>query len=404
MSVIVIISLCVLLLIAYIFDITSKYTKLPSVILLMALGLVLGVVVPGSGLNLPDLNPVLPILGSVGLILIVLEGALELEVSKSKNGLILKSLLMALIPMLIFAFALAWFFSVLTLEPFTKCLVNAMPLAVISSAIAIPSVRGLDSKNREFVVYESSFSDILGVMFFNFFVVNKTVNFSAVLNFSWEFLLMILLTFISTILLTILLNRIKHHVKFVPIILLVILIYEVSKIVHLPGLIFVLIFGLFLGNINQLSHIKWLTSINFDKLKKEIHKFQELVVEFAFLIRTSFFILFGFLLKPSELFNGDTILLSLQIFFAILLIRAVILLMLKMPVFPLIFIAPRGLITILLFLSIPAIQFMPIVNNSVIIQVVMLSAFWMMFGLMGYKKPNKEIHLHSEANVETPEL
>ncbi len=404
MSVIVIISLCVLLLIAYIFDITSKYTKLPSVILLMALGLVLGVVVPGTGLNLPDLNPILPILGSVGLILIVLEGALELEVSKSKNGLILKSLLMALIPMLIFAFALAWFFSILTLEPYTKCLVNAMPLAVISSAIAIPSVRGLDSKNREFVVYESSFSDILGVMFFNFFVVNKTVNFSAVLNFSWEFLLMILLTFISTILLTILLNRIKHHVKFVPIILLVILIYEVSKIVHLPGLIFVLIFGLFLGNINQLSHIKWLTSINFDKLKKEIHKFQELVVEFAFLIRTSFFILFGFLLKPSELFNGDTILLSMQIFFAILLIRAVILLMLRMPVFPLIFIAPRGLITILLFLSIPAIQFMPIVNNSVIIQVIMLSAFWMMFGLMGYKKPNQETQLHSEANVETPEL
>lgn len=404
MSVIVIISLCVLLLIAYVIDISSKYTKLPSVILLMALGLILGAIVPGLGVQIPDLNPILPILGSVGLILIVLEGALELEVSKSKNGLIVKSLLMALIPMLVFAFALGWFFNLLTGEPFIKCIVNAMPLAVISSAIAIPSVKGLDAKNKEFVVYESSFSDILGVMFFNFFVVNKYVDISSVLTFSWELILMFILAFVSTILLTILLNQIKHHVKFVPIILLVILIYEVSKIVHLPGLIFVLIFGLFLGNIDQIAHFKWLQKINFDRLKKEIHKFQELVVEFAFLIRTSFFILFGFLLKPSELFNPNTIVLSLQVFFAILLFRALVLLLLKLPVFPLIFIAPRGLITILLFLSVPAIQFMPIVNNSVIIQVIMLSAFWMMFGLMGYKKPKQEPYVHAHVNEETPEL
>lgn len=404
MSVIVIISLCVLLLIAYVIDISSKYTKLPSVILLMALGLILGAIVPGLGVQIPDLNPILPILGSVGLILIVLEGALELEVSKSKNGLIVKSLLMALIPMLVFAFALGWFFNLLTGEPFIKCIVNAMPLAVISSAIAIPSVKGLDAKNKEFVVYESSFSDILGVMFFNFFVVNKYVDMSSVLTFSWELILMFILAFVSTILLTILLNQIKHHVKFVPIILLVILIYEVSKIVHLPGLIFVLIFGLFLGNIDQIAHFKWLQKINFDRLKKEIHKFQELVVEFAFLIRTSFFILFGFLLKPSELFNPNTFVLSLQVFFAILLFRALVLLLLKLPVFPLIFIAPRGLITILLFLSVPAIQFMPIVNNSVIIQVIMLSAFWMMFGLMGYKKPKQEPYVHAHVNEETPEL
>lgn len=404
MSVIVIISLCVLLLIAYVIDISSKYTKLPSVILLMALGLILGAIVPGLGVQIPDLNPILPILGSVGLILIVLEGALELEVSKSKNGLIVKSLLMALIPMLVFAFALGWFFNLLTGEPFIKCIVNAMPLAVISSAIAIPSVKGLDAKNKEFVVYESSFSDILGVMFFNFFVVNKYVDMSSVLTFSWELILMFILAFVSTILLTILLNQIKHHVKFVPIILLVILIYEVSKIVHLPGLIFVLIFGLFLGNIDQIAHFKWLQKINFDRLKKEIHKFQELVVEFAFLIRTSFFILFGFLLKPSELFNPNTFVLSLQVFFVILLFRALVLLLLKLPVFPLIFIAPRGLITILLFLSVPAIQFMPIVNNSVIIQVIMLSAFWMMFGLMGYKKPKQEPYVHAHVNEETPEL
>lgn len=387
MSVIVVILLCVLLLIAYIFDITSKYTKLPSVILLMLMGMLIGVALPKFNVSIPDLNPILPILGSVGLILIVLEGSLELEVRKSKNGMILKSFLMSLIPMVLFAMAFAWFLGVLTDEPFVKCLINAIPLAIISSAIAIPSVKNIHKDEREFVVYESSFSDILGVMLFNFFVSNKNPDAYSVLNFGGEFMIMILFAFIATILLTVLLNRIRHHVKFLPIILLVIMIYEISKIVHLPGLIFVLIFGLFLGNIEQLAHIKYLNKINFEKLKKEIHKFGEIVVESAFLIRTSFFILFGFLLKPDELLNTQTIVLSLQVFLGILFIRAIVLLILKLPVFPLVFIAPRGLITILLFLSVPAIEFMPIINNSVVVQVIMLSALWMMFGLMSYKKP-----------------
>jgi hypothetical protein len=38
-----------------------------------------------------------------------------------------------------------------------------------------------------------------------------------------------------------LLNKIQHHIKFVPIVLLIILIYEISKIFHLPALIFILV-------------------------------------------------------------------------------------------------------------------------------------------------------------------
>ena len=42
----------------------------------------------------------------------------------------------------------------------------AMPFAVVSSAVAIPSSAGLADATREFVVYESSLSDILGVLVF----------------------------------------------------------------------------------------------------------------------------------------------------------------------------------------------------------------------------------------------
>jgi len=46
------------------------------------------------------------------------------------------------------------------------------------------------------------------------------------------------------------------------------------------------------------------------------------------------------------------------------------------------FIAPRGLITILLFLAIEPTQNIPLVNKSLIIQVIILTALVMMLGLM----------------------
>ena len=55
------------------------------------------------------------------------------------------------------------------------------------------------------------------------------------------------------------------------------------------------------------------------------------------------------------------------------------------PFSPLLFIAPRGLITILLFLSIEPVQAIPLINESLIIQVIVLTAFVMMFGLMKNK-------------------
>jgi len=59
----------------------------------------------------------------------------------------------------------------------------------------------------------------------------------------------------------------------------------------------------------------------------------------------------------------------------------------KLPVVPLLFIAPRGLITILLFLSIPLGEGIALVNRSMLIQVIILSALAMMFGMMTVKPP-----------------
>lgn len=86
-----IITICILLLLGYFFDITSSKTKIPSVILLLALGFITKQGADIFELNIPDLNPVVPILGTTGLILIVLKGSLELEINRSKFKVIGKS-------------------------------------------------------------------------------------------------------------------------------------------------------------------------------------------------------------------------------------------------------------------------------------------------------------------------
>lgn len=389
MTATIIITFCLLLLIAYIFDLTASKTKVPSVILLLILGWSVRQLTGLLDVQLPDFSPILPVLGTVGLILIVLEGSLELELNQSKFGLIKKSVLGALLPMVALAFLFAFAFRYFGHFGLKDSLTNAIPFCVISSAIAIPSVRNLSSENKEFVIYESSLSDILGVLLFNFLALNEIIDPLSFGSFGLQLLLIIVVSFIATIGLSFLLSKIEHHIKFVPIILLVVLIYEVSKIYDLPGLIFILIFGLSIGNLDELKRFKWIERFKPDELNREVTKFKELTIEAAFLIRALFFLLFGYLIETSEVLNADTFIWALGIVFSIFAFRFVQLKLSKLPLKPLLFIAPRGLITILLFLSIDPTHTISLVNKSLIIQVIILTAVLMMLGLMVNKPQNK---------------
>lgn len=389
MTIAFIITLCSLLLLAYTFEITASKTKIPSVILLLFLGWGVKQLTDLFHLELPDLDPLLPILGTIGLIVIVLEGALDLEINKSKIPLIKKTVTTAFIPMVLLGFILAFVFVYFGEYDFKKSLTSAIPLCVISSAIAIPSVKHLRRQNREFVTYESSLSDILGVLFFNFVAFNITIDFSSFLMFIFHLVLITIISFFATVGLSFLLSRIDHHIKFAPIIVLVILIYAVSKVYHLPALIFILLFGLFIGNLDELKNFKWIKALRPDELDKEVHKFKDILVEATFIIRAMFFLLFGYLIDTKELINQETLIWAGGIVGAIFLLRFIQLKLLKVSLYPLLFIAPRGLITILLFLAIDVENRISIVGKPLIVQVIILTALVMMFGLMFHKKSKK---------------
>ncbi|MFN3850606.1 MAG: sodium:proton antiporter [Spirosomataceae bacterium] len=387
MSTTIIITICTLLLIAYLFDLTSAKTRIPSVILLIFLGWILHQGIQFFGINIPNLSEILPVLGTVGLILIVLEGSLELELNKSKFGLVKKASIVALLPMLVLSIGFGYVFHIYTGCTFKNGLANAIPIFVISSAIAIPSVRNLGNSEREFVTYESSLSDIFGVILFNFITLNDNIGTSSIGVFTFQLFIILLISFVASMGLSYILSHLKHQIKFGPIILLVVLIYAISKVYHLPSLIFILLFGLFLGNLDELKHIKLVQKLKPEILDKEVHKLQELTTEFAFIIRSLFFLLFGFSMETREVLNTDTILWAIVITTSIFGIRYITLRVFKLSLNSVVYIAPRGLITILLFLSIPVNQKIDLANKSLIIQVIIITAIVMMIGLM--IKPNE---------------
>jgi len=403
MTITIIIIISVLLLVAYLFDLTSSRTKIPSVILLLILGWGGRQISDFISFPIPDLTGLLPVFGTLGLILIVLEGSLELEMNRSKFKLIRKSFFGAFVSMFILSFMVSYAFYYLDNIPFKQSLINAIPLCIISSSVAISSTRNLSPSNKEFVIYESSLSDILGVLFFNFMVLNTSIDGHSFLHFGVQVLIICAVSFIATIGLSFLLRKIDHPIKHAPIIILLILIYAISEIFHLPALIFILFFGLFLGNIDEMKNFNWIKKLNPYELNKEVSKFREIVIEGAFLIRAFFFTLFGYSFETKEIIHPETFNNALFIFAAIIIVRAGILKISKLPIFPLLFVAPRGLITILLFFAIPVSEAVPMVNKSLIIQVILLTVLFMMIGVMitGRQKTNgqkESIDSNDEAN------
>lgn len=400
MSVSIIIASCLLLLIAYVFDATSIRTKIPSIILLLLLGFGIKQLIVFFEFDIPDLETPLSILGTVGLILIVLEGSLELEIKKGKGKLITTSFILAVLPLLFIAFTVAFSFQYYLDIPMKTALINAIPLSIISSAIAIPSAKNLDKNTKEFVTYESSLSDIVGVIFFNFIALNNNIRSISFAYFILELLAMLLVSLIATVLMSFFISNSKHHIKFVPIILTVVLIYTISKIFHLPALIFILFFGLFLNNFQELERFDIIKRLKPDILEKEVVRLTDITTEFAFIIRSLFFLLFGFLIKLDDIINLSTLPWAIGIVFIIFISRLILLKLCKLPTSPLLFIAPRGLITILLFLSIPINEKIELVNNALLIQIILICAIIMMIGLMTKKDTlNSKIEIIADENL-----
>lgn len=379
----ILIALCVLVVISYLFNIISSRIKIPSVILLLSTGIGLNYIGQGLGYHYEKTQFLLELLGIVGLILIVLEGSLELHLSRKKVPLVLKSIVSAAI-ILVATSAIIALILVEFLDMQVKnAIIYAVPLGVISSAIAIPSVEELSTEKKEFIIYESTFSDIMGIMLFNYVIVDNVLSAESLGNFLVGFVLIIIISLISSLLLLFLLNYTTSHAKFFLIFAVLILIYSLAKMMHLPSLLLILVFGLMLNNARLYIRGPLMNYLYLDKVMVINEDLKVVTTESAFLIRTFFFLLFGYSIDLTTLYDIEVVFIGSLIIGTILFTRFIFLRFIsKTNVIPEIFIAPRGLITIILFYSIPVAYYSSRFSQGILFFVIIVSALIMMLGLM----------------------
>lgn len=324
--------------------------------MLMLIVLGVGIQLSSPHLINDNLLGVLKILGNIGLIFIVLEAALDLKLERSKLPVILSSFGVALVALVGSAFAIALVFSFFFEATLLRLLFYAVPLSIMSSAIIIPSVSGLTPNKKEFMVYESTFSDILGIMFFYYLlgVAEEGDVGKASMHFAWETIFTIIISVITSYVLVLLLQKLTSQVKLFLVIAALTLLYAVGKKMHLSSLLIILMFGLVLGNSRVFFRGRIQDWIQDSRLTTLIHDFHTITLESAFVIRTFFFVVFGMTITLSTLVDLNVTIISVLITICLFVVRYVCLrIFLKGEIKPELYIAPRGLITILLFFAIP---------------------------------------------------
>jgi len=361
-----------IIILSFFFGILSKKTNIPSVLMLIVLGIVLKFALDAMGMGNINFFPVLEILGIVGLIMIVLEAALELKLERDKYLDIGKSLLIALIGLVLSTWVAA-----MILEYFVEGMdtgtawLYATPLSILSSAIIIPSVTGLKASKKEFHIYESTFSDILGIMLFYFLesqmhggedglggqgieVAHQSSQLVEVLLYLGMILVTIVVSLIASYLIVLIFQNIKSHVKLFLLIAVLLFLYALGKKAHLSSLIIILVFGLLIANMKLFFRGRLKQLLNY---KQALHIYEDLhvvTIETAFVVRTFFFVIFGITISLASLVSINVAIVSLLIILSIYLIRfAILRIFIGKDILPQLFIAPRGLITILLFYAIP---------------------------------------------------
>lgn len=380
------------IIISYFFNIINKRTGIPSVLLLILLGVVAQFATQYFGLKSINVTPFLGILGTVGLVLIVLEAALDLDISREKRGLIIRSFLSALLGILINAIPLA--FIIQALIPNTSLSLGfmyAIPISIMSSAIVIPSVSQLPKEKKEFMIYEGTFADILGIMIFYATVDNIYIESTQdmFISISSNLLLTLAVSTVASFAIFLLFNKIKGEVKLFLLIAILMLITTIGKVFHLSTLLLILIFGLMLKNRYLLPRFinRRIDGNSFNKI---FDNFNLITLESSFVLRTFFFVIFGFSITLSSIFSFQVLTLSL-IALAILYSSRYVLLriFLGKNIFPELYLAPRGLISILLFFSIPEGYSVPGFESGTILFVIIATSIIVAISLVIFQKRQK---------------
>ncbi len=370
----------IFLLFAFAIEQICRHRGIPSVIALVLSGLLARPALNYYGFEPEGINALIPIVGAIGLVLIVLEGALDIDLRKDHLRVLATTsatavLSIGLCILLIYPIAAA----LLPLN-FLQILLLATPFAVISSAVAISGIGILNKDDQEFVVYESSLSDIFGVLLFFALLGSNGTPSGILINLVGGGLVSILLSIVSAVALTLLLLRSDTHIRFTPLLAGLFALYSLGELLHFSPLIMVLMLGLLLNKPTLITRFKPLSHWVPADYSLTLSEFRTLVLELTFVVRGFFFVLLGYWTDPLDFLSIKAWLAAVIGLAIIYAVRIALLRLIvgreRMKV--LLWFAPRGLITVLLFIYAREAFTLPQYLTGSVMLIVLISSSLMM--------------------------
>jgi len=390
-----------IVILSYLFSYISAKTKVPSILLLIGLGVGAQALIVKYEVDLTlYIKEVINLLGIVGLIIIILEATLELKIKKEKKGLLIWSFIMAFLSLLLTTSGIASLLYFFIIQDVVKALFYAIPLAIISSEIVIPGVSGLLSQKKEYLIYESAFSGIIGIMFFYILLGSMSQDGATriVLGISGNIVATLIISLVISYALVWMLQWLKLNIKLFFLIAILVFLYALGEMFHLSALLIILVFGLILNNYTIFFRGRLRGLIKKDLLENITEDFRLVTNETSFLVKTFYFFIFGMTLNFKNIYNLNVIYIVAGSLIVIYVIRYILLKSIeRKQITPQVWIAPRGFISVLLFFSIPALWSDPAFDSTILLIILLATGLVMVTGMISNKE---EIHEADELSFE----
>jgi hypothetical protein len=149
-----------------------------------------------------------------------------------------------------------------------------------------------------------------------------------------------------------LINRVEGHVRFLPLLAGLTLLYAIGKELHLSPLVLILVCGLLLNNTHLLQGVRQLRGLLRPGYGDTLREFKGLVIELTFAVKSFFFLMLGYWTDLSAMADWRAWAVMIAGVGFIYPVRYAVLRLARQPdASRLVWIAPRGLITVLLFLT-----------------------------------------------------
>jgi cell volume regulation protein A len=285
-----------LLVLAFLANRVFRVTRIPDVVLLMALGVVLG---PVLGLLHADtLSRATNLLGTLAIILVLFEGGLELNLRDTLRhfpGSFLLACVCYIFTVVLIAFVIV---KGLHLSLVNGLLVGAA-LGCTSSTVVLPVLQQMDAEEpvKVTLMLEASWGDVLAVLMVGLLLGLQSQTGTMAGGLAHRFLVQVGVALLFAVVAGILWSRLLHVLseqRFWQVLTfsMVLVLYAGMEALGANGLIAVLAFGLTISNFPGVDPSLGLTG-PLTKLAESQQSLLTFHSELAFLVRTFFFVLIG---------------------------------------------------------------------------------------------------------------